>query len=83
MAEDPDAAAAMLADMALATDRELRAAARRLAAGSSSGSAGSAGHAARGTRRLVHGRRAEGDLDLDRTLDRWDGAWPPGRATTW
>src|SRR5580693_9211340 len=36
-----------------------------------------AGHQpARGTRRLAPGR-ADGDLDLDRTLDRWSGPWPP------
>src|SRR5438874_455571 len=31
---------------------------------------------ARGTRRLGAGR-AEGDLDLEQTLDRWSGPWPP------
>jgi Mg-chelatase subunit ChlD len=31
----------------------------------------------RGTRRLGPGRSGEGDLDLDRTLDRWSGRWPP------
>ena len=77
MAEDPDAAAAMLVDMALATDRDLRAAARRLACRVFI-QVGRVGRArSRGTRRLVHGRRADGDLDLDRTLDRWDGSWPP------
>jgi Mg-chelatase subunit ChlD len=25
----------------------------------------------------VHNRRSDGDLDLDRTLDRWTGSWPP------
>jgi Mg-chelatase subunit ChlD len=34
---------------------------------------------ARGTRRLVPGR-TEGDLDLDQTLDRWSGPWPPDPA---
>jgi Mg-chelatase subunit ChlD len=39
---------------------------------------GRAGHKpARGTRRLGPSR-AEGDLDLERTLDRWSGPWPPG-----
>jgi magnesium chelatase subunit D len=76
MAEDPDAAAAMLVDMALATDRDLRAAARRLACRVFI-QVGRVGRArSRGTRRLVHDRRAEGDLDLDRTLDRWTGSWP-------
>jgi MoxR-like ATPase len=77
MAEDPDAAAAMLVDMALATDRDLRAAARRLACRVFI-QVGRVGRArSRGTRRLVHDRRADGDLDLDRTLDRWTGSWPP------
>ena len=77
LAEAPDAAAAMLADMALATDRELRAAARRLASRVFV-QVGRVGRTrSRGTRRLVHGRRPDGDLDLDRTLDRWSGRWPP------
>jgi MoxR-like ATPase len=77
MGRDPDAAAALLADLALATDRELRAAARRLAARVFV-QVGRVGiPRARGTRRLVAGRRPEGDLDLDRTLDRWSGVWPP------
>ena len=77
MAEDPDAAAALLADLALATDRELRDAARRLASRVfiQVGRVGSTRN--RGTRRLVPNRRADGDLDLDRTLDRWTGQWPP------
>ncbi len=77
MGADPDAAAALLADLATATDRELRAAARRLAARVfvQVGRAGAT--RARGTRRLVPTRRPEGDLDLDRTLDRWSGRWPP------
>jgi Mg-chelatase subunit ChlD len=77
MAEAPDAAAAMLADMALATDRDLRAAARRLACRVFI-QVGRLGRSrSRGTRRLVPNRRADGDLDLDRTLDRWTGTWPP------
>ncbi len=77
MAEDPDAAAAMLADMALATDRDLRAAAKRLACRVfiQVGRVGTT--RSRGTRRLAHNRRSDGDLDLDRTLDRWTGQWPP------
>lgn len=31
----------------------------------------------RGTRRLGPSHRGEGDLDLDRTLDRLSGSWPP------
>ena len=77
MGEDPDAAAALLADMALAMDRDLRAAARRLACRVFI-QVGRVGRTrTRGTRRLVHDRYADGDLDLDRTLDRWSGTWPP------
>jgi magnesium chelatase subunit D len=77
MGADPDAAAALLADLALATDRELRSAARRLAARVfvQVGRVGSA--RARGTRRLTPARGGDGDLDLERTLDRWTGPWPP------
>ena len=77
MAENPDAAAALLVDMATATDRDLRAAARRLASRVFI-QVGRVGRSPRrGTRRLVYNRRADGDLDLDRTLDRWTGSWPP------
>ncbi|WP_345770495.1 AAA family ATPase [Blastococcus saxobsidens] len=77
MGADPDAAAALLADLALATDRELRSAARRLAARVfvQVGRVGAA--RARGTRRLAPARGGDGDLDLERTLDRWSGPWPP------
>jgi uncharacterized protein with von Willebrand factor type A (vWA) domain len=77
MAADPDAAAALLADLARATDERLRAAARRLAARVfiQLGRTGLA--RARGTRRIGITRNGEGDLDLDRTLDRWTGPWPP------
>ncbi|MEP7026381.1 MAG: MoxR family ATPase, partial [Actinomycetota bacterium] len=76
LAEDPDAAATLLADLALATDRELAAAARRLAARVFVRFAAAGGKPARGTRRLGPGR-GDGDLDLDRTLDRLGGSWPP------
>jgi magnesium chelatase subunit D len=75
LAADPDAALALLADLARATDQQLRAAARRLATRVFFRLA-RAGPPARGTRRLAAGR-ADGDLDLDRTLDRWSGPWPP------
>ncbi len=66
----------LLADMSLATDRDLRAAARRLAARVFF-RLGRTGHQpARAIRRLGPSR-AEGDLDLDKTLDRWSGHWPP------
>jgi MoxR-like ATPase len=77
MAADPDAAAALLADLARATDRDLRAAARRLA-GRVFIQLGRTGPSkSRGTRRLGPGRTGEGDLDLERTLDHWSGRWPP------
>ncbi len=77
MGADPDAAAALLADLATATDRELRSAARRLAARVFVQVGRVGATRARGTRRLVATNRPEGDLDLDRTLDRWSGIWPP------
>jgi magnesium chelatase subunit D len=79
LAADTDAAAALLADLAAATDRELRAAARRLAARVflRLGQAAAA-PLVRGTRRLEPGRTGQGDLDLERTLDRWPGRGPLG-----
>jgi Mg-chelatase subunit ChlD len=77
MADDPDAALTLLPDLARATDHELRAAARRLAARVFVRLARAGQPPARGTRRLGPGR-TEGDLDLDRTLERWSGPWPPG-----
>ncbi|HEV8220805.1 MAG TPA: MoxR family ATPase [Streptosporangiaceae bacterium] len=74
--QDPDAAATLLADLALATDRALAAAARRLAARVFVRFASGGSRPARGTRRLGPGR-GDGDLDLDRTLDRLSGSWPP------
>ena len=77
LADDPDAAVTLLPDLARATDRELRAAARRLAAQVFVRLARAGQQPARGTRHLGPGR-TEGDLDLDRTLERWSGPWPPG-----
>jgi MoxR-like ATPase/Mg-chelatase subunit ChlD len=77
LAERPDDAAALLADLGRATDRELRAAAHRLARRVFVQVARVGTTRSRGTRRLVPNRRADGDLDLDRTLDRWTGEWPP------
>jgi len=72
LSRDPDAAAALLADLAVATDEALRAAARRLA-GRVFLRLGRVGPArARGTRRLAPAAGGDGDLDLDRTLDRWE-----------
>jgi magnesium chelatase subunit D len=76
MAEDADAAAALLTDLAAATDRELRTAAQRLAARVFVQVGRVGRNRTRGTRRLVPDRRGDGDLDLDRTLDRWDVGTP-------
>jgi magnesium chelatase subunit D len=80
LARDPDAAATLLADLALATDRELADAARRLAARVFVRFAGAGTRPSRGTRRLGPGTVSEGDLDLDRTLGRLSGTWPPPEA---
>ena len=76
LADDPDTAVTLLPDLARATDRELQAAARRLAAQVFVRLARAGQQPARGTRHLGSGR-AEGDLDLDQTLERWSGPWPP------
>jgi magnesium chelatase subunit D len=76
---DPDAAAALLADLAVATDRELRAAARRLAGRIFIRLGRAGGARARGTRRLTASRGGEGDLDLEATLDQWPGHGAPAR----
>jgi Mg-chelatase subunit ChlD len=76
LAADPDAAVTLLADLARATDRELRTAAQRLAARIFFRLGAAGQKPTRGTRRLGAGR-AEGDLDLEKTLDRWSGPWPP------
>jgi uncharacterized protein with von Willebrand factor type A (vWA) domain len=80
LAADPDAAAALLADLAVATDRELAVAARRLAARVFVRLAAAGTRPARGTLRLGPGRARDGDVDLDRTLDRLSGSWPPSEA---
>ena len=72
LTDDPETAAALLADLAVATDAQLRAAARRLA-GRVFLRLGRIGPArSRGTRRLGPSRGWDGDLDLDRTLDGWN-----------
>ena len=76
MREDPDAAAELLCDLSTATDRELQAAARRLAGRVFVQLGRGVQHRTRGTRRLAPSRRTDGDLDLDRTVDRWSGEWP-------
>jgi magnesium chelatase subunit D len=77
MRADADAAVALLADMAVATDPELRAQARRLA-GRLLPPLGRVGKPRRrGTRRLVARTGAtEGDVDIERTLERNGGVAP-------
>jgi magnesium chelatase subunit D len=71
---DPDRAAALVSDLATATDPALRERARRLAARVFVRMARTGPHARRGYRRLAHvAGLAEGDLDLERTLERADG----------
>jgi hypothetical protein len=77
LARDGDAAVALLADLAVATDPALRRAARRLAERvlAPPGRAGQPRR--RGTRRIVSRVAAtEGDLDLERTLERSLGRRP-------
>lgn len=77
MSRDGDAALALLADLAVATDPALREQARRLAERLLP-ALGRAGHPRRrGTRRIVARVGAlDGDLDLDRTLERSLGRRP-------
>jgi magnesium chelatase subunit D len=77
LASDPDAAAMLLADLTRATDAQLRAAARRLAARVFVQLAAVGQHKARGVRKLGTGRPGDGDLDPERTIGRMSGAWPP------
>ncbi len=74
---DPDAAAALLADLSQATDTSLRVLARKLAARVfiQLGSVGR--QSSRGPRRMRSVARGTGDVDLDATLDRLAGSWPP------
>src|SRR5204863_322999 len=74
---DPDAAIALVADLAQATDTQLRAQARKLAARLFV-KAGRLGRStSRGYRRLTLARGAtDGDLDLDLTLEVAQGQRP-------
>jgi len=76
LAADPEDAVTFLADLSHATDRELRAAAHRLAARVFFRLGRAARQPSRGVQRLGAGT-ADGDLDLERTIDRWSGLWPP------
>jgi len=74
---DPDAAAALLADLSQATDASLRALARRLAARVFIQLGAMGRQPSRGPRRMRSVPRGTGDVDLDATLDRLAGSWPP------
>jgi len=76
LAGDPEAAVTFLADLSHATDRELRAAAHRLAARVFFRLGRAARQPSRGVQR-PGAATADGDLDLERTIDRWSGPWPP------
>ncbi len=77
LAADPDAAAALLADLSQATDASLREVARRLAARIFIQVGAAGRQSARGPKRIRSVLRGDGDIDLDRTVDRLAGAWPP------
>jgi magnesium chelatase subunit D len=77
LAEDPDAAAALLADLSQATDASLREVARKLAARIFIQMGAAGRRSARGPKRIRSVLRGDGDIDLDRTIDRLAGAWPP------
>jgi magnesium chelatase subunit D len=77
LAADPDATAALLADLSQATDASLRAVARRLAARIFIQLGAAGRQSARGPKRIRSVLRGDGDIDLDRTVDRLAGAWPP------
>ena len=76
LAASPEDAATLLADLSHATDRELRAAAHRLAARVFFRLGRAAQRPSTGVQRIGAGT-ADGDLDLERTIDRWSGPWPP------
>jgi magnesium chelatase subunit D len=77
LAADPEAAAALLADLSQATDAALAAVARRLAARVFIQLGAIGRRSARGPKRMRSVVRGDGDIDLDRTVDRLAGAWPP------
>lgn len=93
LAEDPDEALALLADMAAATDEKLRRLARSLAGRIFTDLARRGAASRSGAARLTRARadRAEGDLDLERSLDHLVEARAAGSAveaselvvTTW
>jgi magnesium chelatase subunit D len=77
LAEDPDAAAALLADLSQATDASVRALARKLAARIFIQLGAAGRRSARGPKRIRSVLRGDGDVDLERTIDRLAGPWPP------
>ncbi len=75
--EDPDVAAELLADLASATDENLRALARKAASRLFIQVSKRGAVRRKGVRRLIHERGgSEGDLDLDATLAINDGMLP-------
>jgi magnesium chelatase subunit D len=76
MGQDADAALALLSDLAVATDARLRARARQVAAKVFIRLARQGRPARRGLRKLTTVRGVEGDLELDRTLERTGGLRP-------
>ena len=75
--DDPDAAAELLADLANATDAQLRAKARKSAARLFLRLAQRGTPPTKGVRRIVRAKDPlDGDLDLDATLSRTDGIRP-------
>jgi MoxR-like ATPase len=76
MGRDSQTALAMLCDLAVATDARLRARARQVAARVFVRMARQGRPARRGLRRMATVRGAEGDIELDRTLDRTGGMRP-------
>jgi len=77
MGRDADSALALLCDLAVATDAALRARARQVAARVFVRMARQGGPARRGLRRLTTAPGGgDGDLDLDRTLERSGGLRP-------
>jgi MoxR-like ATPase len=76
LARDADTALALLCDLAVTTDAQLRARARQVAARVFLRLARQGEPARRGLRRLTTVRGSEGDLELDRTLDRTGGLRP-------
>jgi MoxR-like ATPase/Mg-chelatase subunit ChlD len=76
LAENAEGAMALLSDLASATDAGLRARARRMAARVFLRLAREGKASRRGVRRLAYQVGVEGDLDLDRTLERAGGRRP-------